>query len=219
MQVGHRSDSSLLSPVAGSEMSCRQSGAGLAVPGVFGLGAVLVRFPGLVPSAGCQAAAGQPGGLQPELLAGRGQVRRGGLVQGRVAVGQAEVGGQVGALVVPAAGQVGYLVQARDRGVGAGDAAQQLPVELPAGAAVADLPVHRRPAMPAAEVPGLAQHGLQGCGLRGRGAHRPGSFPVSPVPAPGAVTRRTRSPSFRSMDRVLPLSQRTSSWPGRGRSG
>ena len=39
--------------------------------------------------------------------------------------------------------------------------------------------------MPAAEVPGLAQRGLQGCGLRGRGAHRPGSFPASPVPGGG----------------------------------
>jgi hypothetical protein len=99
MQVPHRSDSSLLSPVAGSEMSCRQSGGRLAV--VFRLGAVLVR----VTVAGCQAAAGQPGGLQPELLAGGAQERPGGLVQGRVAVGQAEVGGQVGALVVPASGR------------------------------------------------------------------------------------------------------------------
>src|SRR5208337_4458429 len=123
---------------------------GLAVPGVFRLGAVLVRVLGLVLSAGCQAAAGQPGGLQPELLAGGAQERPGGLVQGRVAVGQTQVGGQVAALVVPPRCEVGDLVQARDGGVGAGDAAQQLPVELPAAAAVADLPVHGGPAVPAA---------------------------------------------------------------------
>ena len=78
---------------------------GLAVPGVFRLGAVLVPVPG----AGGQAA-GQSGGLEPEFLAGGGQVRRGGPGQGRVAVGQMEVGGQVGVLVVPARGQVGLLI-------------------------------------------------------------------------------------------------------------
>ena len=138
---------------------------GLAVvrlPGVFRLGAV----PGLVRSAGCQPAAGQPGGLQPELLAGRGQERLGGLVQGRVAVGQAEVGGQVFPLVVPAGGQVGDRVQARDRGVGAGDAVQQLLVELPAAAAspicqyTAARPC-RRPRSPAWR---SAASGAAGCG-------------------------------------------------------
>ena len=53
------------------------------VPELLRLGAVI----GLVRGAGCQAAAGQPGGLQPELLAGGTQVRPGGLVQARVAVG------------------------------------------------------------------------------------------------------------------------------------
>jgi len=67
----------------------------LAVPRIFALGAVLVRVPGLVPGTGWQAPAGQPGGLQPELLAGCGQVRLGGLGQGRVAVGQLEVGARL----------------------------------------------------------------------------------------------------------------------------
>ena len=158
-------------------MSCRQSGAASPSPGVFGLGAVLVRVPGRAPGGG--GPAGRPPARTPR---GRrpGTPRRPGPGPGRRR--PAEVGGQVGALVVPARGQVGDLVQARDRGVGAGDAAQQLLVELPGGggAAVADLPVHGRPAVPAAEVPGLAQRGLRGCGLRGRGAHRPGSFPASP---------------------------------------
>ena len=61
--------------------------------------------PGAVLVAGCQVAAGQPGGLQPELLAGSAQERLGGLVQRQAAVGQAEAGGRVGVLVVPAAGQ------------------------------------------------------------------------------------------------------------------
>ena len=178
MQVAHRSDSSLLSPVAGSEMSCRQSGAASPSPGF----SARCR-PRSVLSAGRQAPAGQPGGLQPELLAGGAQVRLGGLVQGRVAVGQLEVGGQVAALVVPARGQVGDLVQARDRGVGAGDAAQQLLVELPggSGAAVADLPVHRCPAVPAAEASGLAQHGLRaaGCGEEALTGPAPSRFPRS----------------------------------------
>ena len=176
MQVGHRSDSSLLSPVAGSEMSCRQSGA--ASPSGFGLGAV----PGLVPSAGCQAAAGQPGGLQPELLAGGAQVRLGGLVQGRAAVGQLEVGGQVAALVVPAGGQVGYLVQARDRGVGAGDAAQQLLVELPGGSWLSPICQYtaarpcRRPRSPAWR---SAASGAAGCGEEALTGPAPSRLPRS----------------------------------------
>ena len=179
MQVAHRSDSSLLRPVAGSEMSCRQSGAASPSPGSSG------SVPSSVSSvsAGCQAAAGQPGGLQPELLAGGAQVRLGGLVQGRVAVGQAEVGGQVAALVVPAGGQVGYLVQARDRGVGAGDAAQQLLVELPGGVVplspicqyTAARPC-RRPRSPAWR---SAASGAAGCGEEALTGPAPSRLPRS----------------------------------------
>ena len=151
---------------------------GLAVPGVFRLGAVL----GLVRGAGCQAAAGQPGGLQPELLAGGGQVRLGGLVQGRVAGGQAEVGGQVLALVVPAGGQVGDRVQARDRGVGAGDAVQQLLVELPAAVPLSPICQYtaarpcRRPRSPAWR---SAASGAAGCGEEALTGPAPSRLPRS----------------------------------------
>jgi hypothetical protein len=72
-----------------------------------------------------QAPAGEADGLEPELLAGSGQVRHGRVVQDGVA------GGPVTVVVVAcggvaAGGQAGYLVQARDLRVALLDAAQQV---------------------------------------------------------------------------------------------